>query len=188
MTRLADEAESWPVVASHVAFEGQLVGIRRDTVHRGEDFDREVLTHPGAVAIVAADDQDRILLVRQYRHPAQERMVEIPAGLLDVAGEPPLEAAKRELAEEGLVAAQRWAALATLMPSAGVSTETVRVFLAEGLRAAPVPAGFEARYEEASMTREWTPLDQVVDAVLAGDVKSGPLIAGSLALWRLRHG
>lgn len=187
MTELVDAPESWPVEASEVTFEGHLISVRRDTVHHDASFDREVITHPGAVAVVAADEDGRILVIRQYRHPAQQRMFEVPAGLLDVHGEPPLEAAKRELAEEGLLAAERWTPLATMMPSAGVSTEVIHLFLAEGLSQTPVPDGFEAKDEEASMTRTWEPLDAVVDAVLAGRITSGPLIVASLALWRLRH-
>jgi len=186
---LVDEPESWPVVESQVRFEGSLVTLRLDTLRQDDaSFAREVVEHPGAVAIVAADDEGQILLIRQYRHPARERMVEIPAGLLDVAGEPPLEAAKRELAEEGLLSAERWTPLTTFMPSGGISTEVIHLFLAEGLRPAPYPDGFVAEYEEATMTREWAALDDVVDAVLAGQVKSATLVVGSLALWRLRHG
>jgi len=183
-----DEPHRWPVDGSTVEFEGSLVGIRRDHL-RDDDggFDREVVTHPGAVAIVALDDQDRVLVVHQYRHAVGARLVELPAGLLDVAGEEPLAAARRELAEEGQVAAERWTPLFVMSTSPGVSTERVHMYLAEGISAAPEVEGFVARHEEADMTRSWVRLDDLVDAVLAGRVTNGLAIAGSLAVWRLHH-
>lgn len=186
---LRDEPVSWPVRASETVFDGVLLGVRRDTIeHDGERFDREIITHPGAVGVVALDDSGHVLVLRQYRHAAQAVMIEIPAGLLDVAGEPALEAAKRELREEGLLEAERWTPLFEVRTSPGASTERVHLFLAEGLSAAEAPDDFVARYEEASMTREWVPLDEVVDAVLAGQVANSLTIAGSLAVARLRDG
>ncbi|HSS67024.1 MAG TPA: NUDIX hydrolase, partial [Nocardioidaceae bacterium] len=151
-------------------------------------FGRDVMEHPGAAAVVALDDDERVLIVRQYRHAAQRRMVEIPAGLLDVDGESPLEAAKRELREEGLTEAASWRPLFTLTPQPGISTEQVHVFLAEQTSESAAPDGFEPEHEEASMTREWVPLADVVDAVLAGRVTNALTVAGSLAVWHLRHG
>lgn len=186
---LRDEPESWPVTNSEMVFEGALLGVRRDTVsHDGATFDREIITHPGAVGIVALDDEGKVLVLRQYRHPSQAVMVEIPAGLLDVAGEPPLEAARRELREEGLLEAEHWTPLLEMRTSAGASTENIHLFLAEGLRATSAPDGFVPQYEEASMTRAWVRLADLVEAVLAGQVANSLTIAGSLAVWQLRYG
>jgi ADP-ribose pyrophosphatase len=126
-------------------------------------------------------------VIQQYRHPAKARLVELPAGLLDVPGEDPLEAAKRELREEGWLEADRWTSLFAIRPSPGISDEVVHVYLAEGVRESAVPDGFEAVHEEATMTRAWVALDDVVAAVLRGDISNGLAIAGSLAVWRLRH-
>ncbi len=185
---VSDEAASWSVVASETPFQGTVIGVRRDTLdHAGETFVREVVTHPGAVAVLAIDDNDRVLTLRQYRHPAQHVMVELPAGLLDIHEESPLDAAKRELHEEALLVADRWTPMFQTRPSAGSSTEIIHVFLAEGLQATESPADFVAQHEEAAMTREWVPLDELVAAVMAGEVTNGLTITGSLAVWHLRH-
>jgi len=185
-----DTAEHWPVESARKVFQGVLVGVRRDTLAPampgGEPFDREVVTHPGAVGVVAVDSAGRMLVIQQYRHAAIKRMVEIPAGLLDVAGEPPIEAARRELREEGLVEAARWTPLLTYQPSPGSSEEVVHVFLAEGLTEATLPVGFEAEHEEVSLTRSWVDVDELIAAILAGQVQNGLTIAGSLAFSALR--
>ena len=156
MTLLSDEPESWQVSHVEPVFDGALLGVRRDSVeHDGETFDREIIVHPGAVGVVALDDDGRVLVLRQYRHAAQRGMIEIPAGLLDVEGEPPLEAAQRELREEGLLEADRWTPLFELRTSPGASTEVVHLFLAEGIRSVEAPRRLPAPHEEASMTRTW---------------------------------
>ena len=167
-----DTTESWPVVTSTVEAEGPLLTMRTDRVRGpdGETFDRQVVHHLGAVAIVAVDDGDRVLVLTQYRHPVQQRLVELPAGLLDVAGEDPLAAAVRELAEEAQLTASRWSVLVDLLTSPGFSDEAVRIYLAEGLSAAAVPDGFEAAHEEADMGRHWVPLPDLVATVLSGEV------------------
>ena len=188
MTLLGDQPASWPVTRVDTVFDGVLLGVRRDTIeHEGESFDREIITHPGAVGVVALDDEGQVLVLRQYRHAAQSVMIEIPAGLLDVEGEPPLEAAKRELREEGLLEADRWTPLFEMRTSPGASTEVVHLYLAERLHAVDSPDGFTPRHEEASMTRSWVDLSELVDAVLSGRVSNSLTVAGSLAVHCLRH-
>ena len=186
---IADSAMSWPVVTRTGLYEGAVIGVRRDTLRDddGGTFDRDVVAHPGAVGIVAVDDDDRVLVVTQYRHPARQRLVELPAGLLDQQGEDPQDAARRELAEEGHVRAERWSQLLALMPSPGVSDEVITLYLAEGVSGGDVPVGFVADHEESTMTREWVPMQEMVDAILAGRVTNGPLVAGVLAAWVTRH-
>jgi 8-oxo-dGTP pyrophosphatase MutT (NUDIX family) len=188
VTLLRDVPDEWPVVSSKVDFRGGIISVRTDELADGaKTFTRNVVVHPGAVAIVAVDDQERVLVIQQYRHPARARLFEFPAGLLDVVGEDPLEAARRELREEGQLEADHWTRLFVMRPSPGMSDETVHFFVAEGVHQTDVPDGFEAVHEEAAMTRAWVPLDELVDAVLRGDLSNGLLMAGSLALWRLRH-
>jgi 8-oxo-dGDP phosphatase len=189
MPPVFDQPMSWPVVDSTEVYHGSVVGVRRDSLRNpdGTAFSREVVTHQGAVAVVAVDDEERVLVVSQYRHAARERLVELPAGLLDKPGEDKAAAAARELAEEGQVRAERWSLLLELLPSPGVSDEVITVYLAEGVSDSGVPGGFVAAHEESTMTREWVPLADLVDAVLAGQVRNGPLVAGVLATWARRH-
>jgi ADP-ribose pyrophosphatase len=180
---LADEPMSWPVVSSETVYDGAMISLRRDLLAQddGDSFARDVVVHPGSVAMVALDDAERVLVVTQYRHPAEQRLVELPAGLLDVAGEAPEDAARRELAEEGHLQAARWSVLLRLMPSPGISTEVITIYLAEGVSELADSGGFVPRHEEADLTRTWVPLGELRDAVLAGRVSNAPLVAGVLA-------
>ena len=153
--------------------------------HDGETFDREIITHPGAVAVVALDEEGGCSCCAQYRHAAQRVMIEIPAGLLDVEGEPPLEAAKRELREEGLLEADRWTPLFEMRTSPGASTEIVHLFLAEGLRAVDVAGRVHASTRGGEHDAVVGGLSELVEAVLAGRVSNSLTVAGSLAVDRL---
>ncbi|MGJ6978915.1 NUDIX domain-containing protein [Aestuariimicrobium soli] len=182
---LADRAEAWPVTGHRVLGRGRVCTFVEDELAApdgGEPFRRQYLTHPGAVGIIAVDDRDRIAVVRQYRHPVGMVLVEPPAGLLDVADEPPLLAAQRELAEEVGLAADTWRVLVDVATSPGGSEESARVFLATDLREAPRPDGFVLADEEAHMTPGWEAFDDVVDGVLAGRLQSPLLVAGVMAL------
>jgi 8-oxo-dGDP phosphatase len=180
---LSDEAENWRVVDSTIKYHGAIVDVREDEIETpdGDRHRRDVIEHRGAVAVVAVDD-DRVLLVHQYRHPVEARLVELPAGLLDEDGEAPLATAKRELAEEASLAAEKWSELVEVATSPGVSDERVLIYLAEGVSTVNAPDGFTAHGEEASMTTSWVPVDEVVEAILARRICDGLLIAGVLAL------
>lgn len=174
----ADRPESWPVPSSQDLFRDEWVmALRADMVSRPgheEQFRRLVLEHPGSVIVLAVDDEQRVLVLHQYRHAVGTRMVELPAGLCDVAGEDPLVTAKRELHEEAGLEADGWSHLLTFRPSPGISSEVMHVFVATGLSTSRLE-GFEAVHEEADMTTAWVPLDELVDAVLASRVSNGPL-------------
>ena len=180
MPDLADRPESWPVHASEDIWSGTApFAVRRDEIsapgHPGERFGRLVLQHPGAVVVLALDDQDRALVLHQYRHPAARRFAELPAGLLDVPGEDPLVAARRELLEEAQLEATEWAHLLTTYPSPGLSSERIEIYLARGVTEGADRGDFELVHEEADMTASWVSVDDLVAGVLAGDLTDGPL-------------
>ena len=177
---LADEPYEAPVVESELVYKGRVWDLRRDIVTlRGERFVREYTDHSGAVGVLALDENDRALLIRQYRHPVRMRDWEIPAGLLDVAGEDPLAAAQRELGEEADLVASDWAVLADFATSPGGSNEVIRVYLARGVAATLKP--FARKAEEADIEARWVPLDECVEAVLARRISNAPLSIAVLA-------
>jgi 8-oxo-dGDP phosphatase len=178
------------VLDTETVFEGHVISLRRDTVAMpgGGDSVREVVTHPGAVAVVALDDQDRVVLLRQYRHPVGTHLWELPAGLRDENGEPPLRTAQRELAEEALLAAGRWSLLTNVYNSPGFSDELVLIYLAEELSDAARPDGFVVEHEEADMTVERVPLAEAVQRVFTGDIRNSSAVIGVLAAAQVRAG
>jgi ADP-ribose pyrophosphatase len=154
--------------------------VRSDTVRYGDgEIVRQYVDHPGAVAIVALDDRERVALIQQYRHPIRHRDWEIPAGLLDVPGEPPIETARRELAEEVDLVAGAIEPLLAIYTTPGGNDEVVHIFLAREL--SPAPEVHAREQEEADIRLEWVALPDVVDAVLAGRMRNGILTAGVLA-------
>ena len=186
---LRDELLTPRVESSEVLFRGHVWDVRRDTFDlAGEELVREVVDHPGAVAVLALDEQDRVLLIRQYRHPVASREWEIPAGLLDVAGEDPLLAAQRELAEEADVVAEHWALLVDYFSSPGGLNEALRVYLARGLSPVPEDERHEREGEEAHIVTRAVPLEEVVDGILAGDLHNATLLVAALAAHRMREG
>jgi ADP-ribose pyrophosphatase len=145
---------------------------------------RDVVVHPGAVGVVALDDQDRVLLVTQYRHPVRRRLEELPAGLLDKPGEPALQAAQRELMEEAGFAAQTWDVLVDTLTSPGMSDEAIRVFLARDVREVQRDV---QEHEEADMTSDWVPLDEAVRWAFDGRLENAMAVVGVLAADRARR-
>jgi len=178
------------VLDSEQVYEGRIISLRRDTVAMpgGGDSVREIVTHPGAAAVVAIDDQDRVVLVRQYRHPVRRHLWELPAGLRDEDGESPLRTAQRELAEEALLSAARWSLLATVHNSPGFSDEQVLIYLAEELTDVARPDGFVVEHEEADMTIERVPLAEAVQRVFDGDITNSSAVVGVLAAAQVRSG
>jgi 8-oxo-dGTP pyrophosphatase MutT (NUDIX family) len=184
--RLADVAGKWPVTASNVLAEGNIVTVRRDTVVMpdGDCADREVIEHPGAVAVLALDSGGQVLLVRQYRHPAGQVLWEIPAGLRDVPGEPLEKTAQRELLEETGYLAANWQVLADVFPSPGISSERLRVFLARDLTQVPeAERDYVPEHEEAYLVTRWVPIESVITAFLSGELHNGVAAIGVLAAY-----
>jgi ADP-ribose pyrophosphatase len=189
VTDIRDEPGAWPVRESAELIRGHIVTVRRDALELpdGEVVGREVVEHPGAVAVLALDDEDRVLMIRQYRHPVGATLWEIPAGLRDVAGEPLIETARRELMEEAGYRAATWHVLADYASSPGITTERLRIFLARNLAVVP-PAEREyvPEHEEAYLTTAWVPLTDAVRGILAGELHNGVAIVGILSAYAAR--
>ncbi|WP_231747560.1 NUDIX domain-containing protein [Auraticoccus cholistanensis] len=180
---MADQPLGWEVVRSEVLARGGITTMVDDEVRTpgGETLHRQYLQHPGAVGVIALDEQDRVVLVRQYRHPVRHRLVEPPAGLLDVAEEEWLTAAQRELAEETRLAAGEWHVLVDQFVSPGSTSESVRVYLARDLHPTDHPEGFVVEGEELEMDVVLAPLAELVQAVLAGRLQNPLTVSGVLA-------
>jgi 8-oxo-dGDP phosphatase len=187
---LGDVPERWPVTGEPRRQRGAFVSIRTDQVLMpgGEVAARDVVEHPGAVAVVALSEPGEVLMIRQYRHPAGWLLWEIPAGLRDVSGEPSRTTAERELREETGYAASRWQVLADCFTSPGLTSERVRYFLARGLSEVGPPGdGYLPRHEEAHLVTAWVPLDRAVGLVLAGGLHNGVAAVGILAAYAARQ-
>jgi 8-oxo-dGDP phosphatase len=171
---------------------GALVTLRTDQVRMpdGGLAERDVIEHPGAVAVVALDDDGQVLLIRHYRHPAGHLLWEIPAGLRDVPGEPPRVTAERELLEEAGYRARDWHELADFFSSPGITTERLRVYLARGLTWVPESGrgGHVPEHEEAHLLVRWVPLRQAVSLFLAGDLHNGVTAVGILSAYAAQQG
>ncbi|REJ04687.1 NUDIX hydrolase [Microbacterium bovistercoris] len=181
---LTDEPFAPEVLQSDLVYEGRVWDVRSDRVRYGDgEIVRQYVAHPGAVAVVALDDEDRVLLIQQYRHPIRHRDWELPAGLLDVAGEEPLAAAQRELAEEADLTAQHWQHLVSSWTTPGGNDEMIHVYLATGVEHAA--AAHDREDEEADIRLAWVPLSDAANAVLAGRMHNGILQIGVLAAERM---
>jgi NTP pyrophosphohydrolases including oxidative damage repair enzymes len=177
------------LIGRETVYEGRIWNVVHDTVQLSDDgsrIERDYIVHPGAVSILALDERERVLLVNQYRHPVGMRLWELPAGLLDVAEEPPLEGAKRELWEEADRTAESWAVLTDVFLSPGSSSEALRIFLARDVSLAPEEQRHERTDEEAEIITRWVPLDEAVAAVLDGRIHNPSAVVGLLAAFAAR--
>ena len=177
-------SHEFTVTESEVLLEAPIIAVRRDQVVMpgGATAAREIVEHFGAVAVVAIDDEGRVALVEQYRHSVGQRLLELPAGLLDIHAEDELDCAKRELQEEAGLAAEEWGVLVDLVTSPGFAEEAVRVFIARGLREVDRP---EAEDEEADMRLSWVGIDDAAGKALAGEITNSIAVSGILAAARL---
>ncbi|MEZ7897233.1 MAG: NUDIX hydrolase [Flaviflexus sp.] len=162
------EGNVFSFVSDDLTLEGQSTSIRR-----------EYIAHPGAVAIVPIRDTEKgpeVLMLSQYRHPVSAILWELPAGLLDKEGEDPLEAAKRELAEEAGLQADTWHVLVDIFSSPGCLSESLRIFLARDLSDSDLE--YERTEEEADMTYEWLPLAEAVKLAHNGSIHNATTLNG----------
>ncbi|MFC8872267.1 NUDIX domain-containing protein [Streptomyces sp. NPDC057148] len=186
---IKDVPEQWEVRGSETPFRGKKTSVRTDEVVMpdGSVASRDYQVHPGSVAVLALDDEGRVIVIRQYRHPVREKLWEIPAGLLDVPGENPLHAAQRELYEEAHVKAEDWRVLTDVYTTPGGCDEAVRIFLARDLSEAEGER-FEVEDEEADMELARVPVADLVRGVLAGDLHNNCLVVGVLSLVAAERG
>ncbi|MEU3901766.1 NUDIX hydrolase [Streptomyces sp. NPDC045251] len=186
---IKDVPEEWEVRGSETPFRGKKTSVRTDEVVMpdGSVASRDYQVHPGSVAVLALDDEGRVIVIRQYRHPVREKLWEIPAGLLDVPGENPLHAAQRELYEEAHVKAEDWRVLTDVYTTPGGCDEAVRIFLARNLSEAEGER-FEVEDEEADMELARVPVGDLVRGVLAGDLHNNCLVVGVLSLVAAERG
>jgi ADP-ribose pyrophosphatase len=176
------------VIDRRVQFTGKVWSIISDDVDFGTSVaTRDVQLHPGAVAVIALDESDRVLLIRQYRHPVGRWLFEPPAGLLDEPGEPEWQTAARELVEETGYSAEEWNVLVDLFLSPGGSSEAIRVYLARGLSLVPGGRPQTGEAEESHLPRVWVDLDEAQDLVLSGRIGSPSAVSGILAAWASRE-
>ena len=173
-------------VDSETIYVGKIFALRADEVRMpgGDTARREVVEHYGAVAVLALDDDGNIVMVYQYRHPVGRRLWELPAGLLDMGGEPAHITAARELEEEAGLSAQNWCVLVDLVTTPGFSDEGVRVYLATGLTDVGRP---DAHDEEADLVVRWFPLDEAVRMALSGEIVNTIAVSGILAAYAVRE-
>src|SRR6201991_3399114 len=155
-------------VSSETLYIGNIFALRADEVRmpHGNIARREVIEHYGAVAVLALDQANNVVMVYQYRHPVGRRLWELPAGLLDLGGEPPHVTAARELQEEVGLSAKDWRVLVDLDTAPGFSDESVRVFRATVLSDIGRP---DAHDEEADLVVKWFPLVDAVRMVFSGE-------------------
>lgn len=181
---LEDALSPRRVLASEQVYRGKIWDVRSDTFELSEGAEplrREFIDHPGAVAILPMDEEGRVLLLRQYRHPVGMLLWEIPAGILDVEGESNLAAASRELAEEADLVASEWHVLADVFNSPGSSSEAIRIYLARGLADVPEIDRHTRTAEESEIEFAWVDLDEAVVAVLEGRLHNPSAVVGILA-------
>ncbi len=186
---LADIHHPLPILSSETVMHGMIWDVVRERVDLGDAgaVTREFVRHPGAVAVAALDERDRIVLIQQYRHPVRTLEWEIPAGLLDVEGEPSHVGAARELHEEADLTAATWHVLADYVSSPGGLDEALRIYLAQDLAPVAEAQRHTRDGEEHGMPVRRVPLDEALDAVLTGRLHNATAVIAILAAHAARE-
>jgi ADP-ribose pyrophosphatase len=167
------------VISSEERYKSKIFTVTEDRAVEpgGFEIKRDIVRHPGSAVMMAVDPKKRILLVRQFRLPAQKSMWELPAGRLD-PGEKPLQAAKRELREETGYTARTWKKLVEYYPSPGYVAEKMSLFLATGLE-----EGDAQPMEDERIEKRWFKAKELDEAIRQGKVIDGKTLIGFL-LWK----
>ncbi|MEJ7613537.1 MAG: hypothetical protein DFNUSKGM_001257 [Candidatus Fervidibacter sacchari] len=167
------------LIESDRVFEGRLISVRKDTVRlpNGRTSTREVVVHPGAVAVVPMLEDGRVILVKQYRHAVGKILMEIPAGTL-YPDETPEECALRELREEVGYAAGRLEKLTSVYLAPGYSTELIHLFLATDLQPAEGETDEDEFLKPVTLT-----LDEAVAQIANGEIQDAKTVAALLLVW-----
>lgn len=171
-------------ISSAEVYKGSLLHVFRDEIELpdGTKSAREFIVHWGAVCIVALDEENNVVIERQFRYPFHRTVMEIPAGKLDAPDEDPLLAAKRELREETGITAENFRYLGTLYPSVAYTTEVIHMYLATELS-----YGERELDEDESVNFEFIPLAKVVDMILDGEIPDSKTQIAVLKVWTLLH-
>lgn len=166
--------------ASNLGYRGRVIDVSSERLKyaNGREYDIDFVRHPGAAAVVAVDDADRVCMVRQYRHGIADFLWEIPAGKLD-RGEAPERCAVRELAEETGVAAQRWNSLGLYIPAPGIFTEVIHLYLARDLQ-----IGDASPDADEDLEIQWLPFDEAMGRVVRAEWNDGKT---AMALLRAQY-
>ena len=177
-----------------------IASIKKTLIHKGMVWDlvsdtfefngkrltREYVDHTGAVAVLAFNEKEELLLMKQYRRPVGKFLMELPAGILDVPGESLLDCAKRELAEEAGLDAADWSELISFHTTPGGNNESITIFVAKQL--SETSLAFEATGEEVDMPQSWVPISEAVKLVLSGQIMSPSAVVGIMAYQLSKEG
>lgn len=175
-----DESVDLPIGQSELVFKGRIWDVVRESFEfADQQLTREFVKHPGAVAVVALNDQRDVLMIRQYRHPVKSFLWELPAGLLDIADEPKVAAASRELMEETGYSANHIEPLISFFTTPGGNSEEISIFLATGLEHVGHDLVLEG--EETQLQVEWVPIERALESVLNSEIKSPTAMVGIMA-------
>ncbi|PRZ40934.1 ADP-ribose pyrophosphatase [Antricoccus suffuscus] len=176
-------SEGYAVTGSERIYEGKIFSLVGETISfpDGSSARRDMVKHGGAVAIAALDDRQQLVMLEQYRPAVGRFLWELPAGLRDVEGEPPVQAARRELVEEAGLEAGSWQTLVDVVSAPGFSNEQARIYLATDLRESS-DTSFVREAEEADMVVRRIPLEECVHGVMTGRIVNSLAIAGVLAV------
>ena len=175
-----DQSVDIPSLKKTLIHKGMVWDLVSDTFEfNGQQLTREYVDHTGAVAVLAFNEREELLLMKQYRRPVGKFLMELPAGLVDVPGESLLDCAKRELAEEAGLDAANWSELISFHTTPGGNNEAITVFVAKELSATNLV--YEATGEEADMPQCWVPIAEAVKLVLTGQIMSPSAVVGIMA-------
>ena len=170
-------------IEKNTLFSGRIINLRKDTalLPNGATATREVVEHPGGVCVAALTDRNEVLMVRQFRYPYSEVILEIPAGKRDSADEKPLDCGIRELKEETGATAEKFVFLGELYPTPGYCGEIIWLYAATGLSFGECDPD-----EDEFLSVEKIPLDTLIDMIMKGEIKDAKTQTAILKLKLLK--